>query len=101
MDELDGPLLQSQVLAVNDSINALKKSWVSEGCSVLVDINIVDDGSRMLNFAVHCSQGVSFLRSIELPPDRFDDAFICQLVDSCIEEIMDMKMWCRSLLVFL
>lgn len=41
----------------------------------------------MLNFAVHCSQGVSFLRSIELPSDSYDDAFICQLVDSCIEEI--------------
>lgn len=35
-DEIDGPLLQKQVLAINDSIEVLKKSWALEGCSVLV-----------------------------------------------------------------
>lgn len=87
LDELDGLLLNRQVLAINDSIKALKKSWALEGCSILVDLRVDDDGRRMLNLAVHCSQGVSFLRSIELPSDIYDEALTCRLVDSCIEEV--------------
>ncbi|XP_062205219.1 uncharacterized protein LOC133907228 [Phragmites australis] len=87
LDKLDELLLQREVLAINDSIEPLKKSWASEGCSILVDTEIDDDGRRMLNLAVHCSQGVSFLRSVQLSSDICDDAFVCQLVDSCIEEV--------------
>jgi len=85
LDELDGPL-QRQLLAINGSIEALKY-WMSEGCSILAYIDLGDDGRWMLNLAVDCSHGVSFLRSIELPSDHYDQAFVCRLVDSCIEEI--------------
>ncbi|RLN19311.1 hypothetical protein C2845_PM02G17820 [Panicum miliaceum] len=87
LHELDGLLLNQQVLAINRSIEALKKSWALEECSILVDLNMGYDGRRLLNLAVHCSQGVSFLRSIELPSGKYDEAFTCQLVDSCIEEV--------------
>ena len=87
LDELDGLLLNQQVLAINDSIEALKKSWALEGCSILVDLDMSYDGRRLLNFAVHCAEGVSFLRSIELPSGNYDEACTCQLVDSCIEEV--------------
>ena len=86
LDELDGPL-RRQLLAINGSIEALKKYWMSEGCSILAYIDLDDDGRRMLNLAVDCSHGVSFLRSIELPSGSYDQAFVCRLVDSCIEEI--------------
>ena len=86
LDELDGPL-RRQLLAINGSIEALKKYWMSEGCSILAYIDLGDDGRWMLNLAVDCSHGVSFLRSIELPSGSYDQAFVCRLVDSCIEEI--------------
>jgi hypothetical protein len=41
----------------------------------------------MLSLAVDCSHGVSFLCAIELPSDSYNKAFVCQLVDSCIEEV--------------
>jgi hypothetical protein len=87
LDELDGPLLQRQVLAFNGSIEVLKKSWVSEGCSILAYKEIGDDGRYILNLAVDCSHGVSFLRSIQLPSESYDGPFVCQLIDSCIEEV--------------
>ncbi|CAD6342359.1 unnamed protein product [Miscanthus lutarioriparius] len=86
LDELDGPL-RRQLFAINGSIEALKKYWMSEGCSILAYIDLGDDGRWMLNLAVDCSHGVSFLRSIELPSGSYDQAFVCRLVDSCIEEI--------------
>jgi len=86
-DELDGPLLQKQVLAINNSIEVLKKSWALEGCSILVNIGYGDNESLVLNMAVHCSQGVSFLRSTLLPSDRDFESYIFELVDSCIEEV--------------
>ncbi|KAJ1256046.1 hypothetical protein BS78_K094500 [Paspalum vaginatum] len=87
LDELDGPVLQREVLAISSSIEALKKYWVSEGCSILADVGFDDNNRRMLNLAVHCSQGVSFIRSIELPSEYYDQSLVCQLVDSCIEEV--------------
>ncbi|KAL6841160.1 hypothetical protein ACP4OV_029129 [Aristida adscensionis] len=89
LDELHGPLLQTQVLEINDSIEALKKSWASEGCSIQVDIGLHDNDGRHINLAVHCPQGVSFLRSIHLSPNDFNynEERICQLVDSCIEMV--------------
>lgn len=87
LDELDGMLLHQQVLAINDSTEALKKYWALEGCSILVDLEMDDEGRSMLNLAVHCLQGVSFLRSVLLSSDIYDEAFLCQLVDSCIEEV--------------
>jgi hypothetical protein len=87
LGELDGPLLQRQLLAINGSVEALKKFWMSEGCSILAYTQIDDDHRRMLNLAVDCSHGVSFLRSIELPSGSYDQAFVCRLVDSCIEEV--------------
>ncbi|TVU07229.1 hypothetical protein EJB05_47274 [Eragrostis curvula] len=89
LDELDGPLLQRQVLAINDSIEAQKKSWALEGCSILVDLAVDDDGRCMLNLSVHCPQGLSFLRSVELDQDSYPEAYVYQLVDSCIEEVGD------------
>ena len=86
-DELDGPLLQKQVLAINNSIEALKKSWALEGCSILVNIGYGDNESLVLNMAVHCSQVVCFLRSVRLPSDRDFESSIFELVDSCIEEV--------------
>lgn len=85
--ELDGSLLQRQVLDINNSIETLKQSWALEGCSVLVNRGHGDNESFTLNLAVHCSQGVSFLRSIRLPSDRDDESYVFELVDSCIEEI--------------
>ncbi|KAL6642536.1 hypothetical protein ACP70R_020717 [Stipagrostis hirtigluma subsp. patula] len=86
-DELDGPLLQRQVLAISDSIEALKKFWISEGCSILVDRGFDGDGRPILNIGVHCSQGVSFLRSVHLPAnDNIDEAYVFRLIDSYIEE---------------
>jgi hypothetical protein len=87
LDELDGPLFRRQVLAVNDSIEELKESWASEGCSILVHREFDASGRPMLNLAVHCSQGVSFLRSILLPSDGKSEAYVFKLVDSCIEEV--------------
>ncbi|CAL4932689.1 unnamed protein product [Urochloa decumbens] len=87
LDELGGPLLHRQVLAINDSIESLKESWVSAGCSILVHRECDANGTPMLNLAVHCSQGVSFLRSILLPSDSKSDAYVFQLVDSCVEEV--------------
>jgi len=87
LDELNGPLLKREVLAINDSIDALKKSWESEGCSIIVDEQVDSDGNRMLNLAVHCSLGVCFLRSIQLPSGSCGQALLLQLVDSCIEEV--------------
>jgi hypothetical protein len=86
-DELDGPLLQRQVLAINDSFEALKKSCALEGCSLLVNRGFGDNESFVLNLAVHCSQGVFFLRSVCLPSDGDDESHVVELVDSCIEEV--------------
>lgn len=86
-DELDGPLLQKQVSAINDSIEVVKKSSALEGCSLLVNIAFGDNGSTVLNLAVHCSQGVSFLHSIRLPLDRDYESYVFEQVDSCIQEI--------------
>jgi hypothetical protein len=86
-DELDGPLLQRQVLAINDSIEALKKSCALEGCSLLVNTGTGDNESFMLNLAVHCSQGVFFLRSVRVPSDGSYESYIAEQVDSCIEEV--------------
>lgn len=80
-DELDGPLSQRQVLGINDSVEALKKSWASEGCSVLVNRGMGDNESCVLNLAVHCSQGVSFLRSIRLSSDGDDESYVFELID--------------------
>ncbi|CAD6212329.1 unnamed protein product [Miscanthus lutarioriparius] len=57
-DELDGPLLQRQVLAINDSVEAMKKSCALEGCSLLVNTGIGDNECFVLNLAVHCSQDI-------------------------------------------
>jgi hypothetical protein len=86
-DELDGPLLQRQVLAINDSVEALKKSCALEGCSLLVNTGIGDNESLVLNLAIHCSQGVFFLRSIRVPPVGDYESYIAEQVDSCIEEV--------------
>ena len=85
--EFDGSLLQRQVLDINNSIETLKKSWALEGCSVLVNRGHGDNECFILNLAVHCSQGVSFLRSIRLPSDRDNESYVFELVDYCIEEI--------------
>ena len=85
--EFDGSLLQRQVLDINNSIETLKKSCALEGCSVLVNRGHGDNECFILNLAVHCSQGLSFLRSIRLPSDRDNESIVFELVDSCIEEI--------------
>ncbi|CAN6294012.1 unnamed protein product [Urochloa humidicola] len=87
LDELDGPLLKREVLAISDSIEALKKSWALEECSIIADKNLDSDGNRILNLAVDCSLGVSFLRSVQLPSDSCDQTLVFQLIDSCIEEV--------------
>ncbi|CAL4924245.1 unnamed protein product [Urochloa decumbens] len=84
-NELDGLILQRQVLAINQSIEALKKSWALDGCSILVDFWKDLNQRCLLNFAVHCSQGVSFLHYISLP--SYDDKYVFRLVDFCIEEV--------------
>lgn len=87
MDELRENLLQEHVSAITDKVRWLKDSLEFGGCSIILDTWLDENGRRLMMLGAHSIIGLTFIRSIHLSSEAYNDAYKFRLLDSCIDEI--------------
>lgn len=87
MDELRENLLQEHVSAITDKVRWLKDSLEFGGCSIILDTWLDENGRRLMMLGAHSIIGLTFIRSIHLSSEAYNDAYMFRLLDSCIDEI--------------
>ncbi|TVU07679.1 hypothetical protein EJB05_41044 [Eragrostis curvula] len=78
-------ILQVQLKEVQQRERDLKQQWERNGCSLVLDRWTSRCGKNFISVLVHCSQGMQFIRSMDVSTiiDDVDElaSMVCQVVD--------------------
>ncbi|KAK9123923.1 hypothetical protein Sjap_013525 [Stephania japonica] len=85
--DLRGWILKNSIEEVNGFFDRCKATWGRIGCSVLVDEWITETGRVLLNFFVHCAEGLVFLKSIDVSDTIRSSDALYELLKGVVEEV--------------
>ena len=60
-----GPILDDVKVDCTSRLEELRGSWEATGCTVMSDGWSDKKGRTLLNFLVHCPQGIMFIKSVD------------------------------------
>ncbi|KAK9097645.1 hypothetical protein Syun_024690 [Stephania yunnanensis] len=86
-EELRGRILLDELQVIRRHVMAVKRSWVTTGCSVLLDGWTDGNGRTLINFLVDSPGGPIFLRSADVSGFHKDVNAMSSLLDGVIEEV--------------
>ncbi|KAF9599634.1 hypothetical protein IFM89_001376 [Coptis chinensis] len=85
--DLRGWVLKNSVDEINGLVDRFKGAWGRIGCSVLADEYTTDSGRMLLNIFVYCSEGIMFLRSLDVSGTVYSSDILYELLKGVVEEV--------------
>ncbi|KAL8171564.1 hypothetical protein V2J09_023368 [Rumex salicifolius] len=85
--DLRGWILRDSLEEVKANANQCKRSWARTGCSVLVEEFSSEKGRRLVNFLVDCTEGMMFLKSVDITDIMESPDGLYELLKEVVEEV--------------
>lgn len=85
--DLRGWILNNAVEEVKNDIHQHTKTWARNGCSLLVNQWSSEKGRVLLNFAVYCSEGTTYLKSVDATTFIDSPDALYEILKLVVEEV--------------
>ena len=80
-------LIPNSRIEIEEYISNVKQSWVTTGCTLMLDISSDTKQRAFINIIAYSPGGAVFIRSIEVSQERKTGFFLKQILSVVIEEI--------------